>query len=301
MQLSRFVRAAAGAATRIRAAQSYAAASQRVLVVPRRSLCTKSTSPSKTDPAPASNTSVTAKSGEAKPIVETAEAIKPNAAPESSNLGEATKPAGEVASATAAPDAAGVKAFPDVPSTSLGLGFAADPQTNDPLKWKKFAYKYVGAVLVFLISYKTLHWYVDGLAKDGKRQREEVEENKEILREINAPKEANVGIVSNAAPVVVATKTVENSTGASVVANTDADVPQMRIFDQVKEEAPNVVSELEELYVYKIELETKRRDLEADKKSSDVRSQKEDISTELKALENDIEMLEQAEKKKANS
>jgi hypothetical protein len=87
---------------------------------------------------------------------------------------------------------------PDVKSVDIGQ--VQDPHTNDPLKWKKFVWKYVGALIVFGASYKGLHWYVDSLSKEGKRRREEMEisktavfemaEDRQLHREADARKAA---------------------------------------------------------------------------------------------------------------
>lgn len=57
-------------------------------------------------------------------------------------------------------------AVPDVSSTSLGL----DDPVDDPLKWKKFAWKYAGALVVFGVAYTGLNRYGDHLMKEKKER-----------------------------------------------------------------------------------------------------------------------------------
>ena len=56
-----------------------------------------------------------------------------------------------------------------------------------------------------------------------------------------------------------------------------------------------MVSELDELYVYKVELETKLRDLTAEKRTREVDAKKHDVELELKELAGEIRELEQKE------
>lgn len=217
---------------------------------------------------------------------------------ESSKVADGAKAAGETAPTAAAEQ--GAAKIPDVSSTSLGL---EDPMTNDPLKWKKFAYKYAGALLLFLVSYKTLHWYVDRLEADGKRKREELEENKTIIEGIQGQQNSQDAPVvpgRPASPSTMAKQTVEASAGSTAspgLANALQQVPegpgsQMRIFDPVKEEEPHLVSELDELYVYKIEMETKVKDLGMQTRTREIDTEKSEIETELKQLDKDIAELE---------
>lgn len=255
----------------------------------------------------ASAATVARKAAEKPLAADVGRTVEVSSASEPSKLGNgpaqvATADAAEANSAKPDPK------IPDVPSTSLGM---EDPDANDPLKWKKFAFKYAGAVLLFMISYKTLHWYVDRLEADGKRQRAEVEENKEILREISSPRASTpLAASSSITPAASAAPTVGADLGSSqghprnqsaAAAIQDESLPALRIFDQVKEEEPHVVSELEELYVYRVELETKLRDLRADPSSKENGAQQREIKSELKELENEIMVLEAQELKKGKS
>lgn len=189
---------------------------------------------------------------------------------------------------------------PDVSSTSLGL---EDPMTNDPLKWRKFAYKYAGALLLFFVSYKSLHWYVDRLEADGKRRREELEENKTIIQGMDEasdhPKDGAIsGVRGNPATVASQTPTAlgENNApvglaGAVPQAGSEG-MPALRVFDSVKQEEPHLVSELEELCVYRIELERKLVDLDSQGRTSDTDAERQGIEADLKQTEADIAILE---------
>lgn len=187
-------------------------------------------------------------------------------------------------------EAKGEGPIPDIGSTSLGID---NPESTDPLKWQKFAWKYAGAVLLFFVSYKTLHWYVDRLEADGRRMREEVEENKEIVREIEGGAKKGEG---------ERVSREEGSDGALIARAKevqDEKLPPLRVFDAVKEEDVGVVSELEELYVYKIELEGKLRGLGEGEWSEEVGKEKMEVEEELKALEVEIRDLVMKEGKKS--
>lgn len=179
--------------------------------------------------------------------------------------------------------------IPDIRSTSLGID---NPESNDPLRWQKFAWKYAGAVLLFFVSYKTLHWYVDRLEADGKRMREEVEENKEIVREIG------VGAKNEGGGRMSGGEGSEPVLMTKAKAAQDERLPPLRIFDPVKDEEVGMVSELEELYVYKIELEGRLRDLRGTEWSEEVGREKKEVEDELKGLEVEIRDLEEKERKK---
>lgn len=217
------------------------------------------------------------------------------------------KPTGEATKKQTIDETNGV-GFRDIPSTSLGFNLpdinsttlgAEDPMSKDPLKWRKFLWKYAGALLLFMVGYKSLHWYVDGLEKEGKKRREEVEENKDIVKQLQTQK----GGGSPGAPVG-GMSTVQMGmmgTGSGMVESEehimsrarqmqDERLPELRVFDTVKDEAPGSVSELDELYVYRIELQAKLRDLGPGEEADDVQK-------ELDALAGDIEELEAKQKR----
>ncbi len=76
--------------------------------------------------------------------------------------------------------------IPDVQSTGLGL---EDPE-DDPKKWQKFVWKYLGSLVVFAIAYKTVGWYADSLEEEGRKKRDEVEERKLAREEYEAQRAA---------------------------------------------------------------------------------------------------------------
>lgn len=191
-------------------------------------------------------------------------------------------------------------AMPDVSSTSLGL---EDPMTNDPLKWRKFAYKYAGAVLLFFVSYKTLHWYVDRLEADGKRKREELEENKTIIQGMNGPSNpqpnytvpntgVNPAILANQKPASFGGSDAPVGVAGNAPQAGSESMPAIRIFDPVKQEEPHLVSELEELWVYKIELEGKLKDLGSQPRTKETDAERLDIEADLKETVAEIAVLE---------
>lgn len=298
MQSGRLLRVATRSAARYYAPRRVGCLPPQVHGLPRRPYCADAAAAPKPPPPPAQRTGA-AKSAEAI-TADAAKSAEGGKVADGSKAADSAKIADAVAPTAAATEQSAAK-IPDVSSTSLGL---EDPMTNDPLKWKKFAWKYAGAVLLFFVSYKTLHWYVDRLEADGKRRREEVEENKSLIQEMNGTQQPQGADGIPGIPVasaVVANQTVEASSGNSAtplgpqsVLQQGAEEPlqQMRIFDPVKEEEPHLVSELDELYVYKIELETKLRDLGELERTGEIDAEKLEIETELKSLAEDIVDLE---------
>lgn len=160
--------------------------------------------------------------------------------------------------------------IPDVPSSSLGLWEEQDEK--DPNKWKKFAWKYAGAVVVFLISYKTLHWYVDRMEAEGKRQRDELEEKKKISEELHASQK-RLPIFDGPSPSGIRPSerlhtpptlppspilsTMSESPTPSDEYVADPQTPQLpkELLDQFAAPLPQTSSELDELYAYRKELE----------------------------------------------
>lgn len=185
----------------------------------------------------------------------------------------------------------GESRIPDVPSTSLGIHH---PEADDPLKWRKFAWKYAGAVFLFFVSYKTLHWYVDRLEADGKRKRDELEENKQIVRQIEG-----VGKEGDGSNLPAAGGAVDGLLMARAKASQDDALPQLKIFDSVKEEEAGAVSELDELYVYKIELDGRLNDMERKEWTEQLGKEKEQLHQELNALVAEIRDLESKQRNKS--
>lgn len=190
--------------------------------------------------------------------------------------------------------------IPDVPSTSLGLFEEADEK--DPNKWKKFAWKYGGAVLLFMISYKTLHWYVDRLEADGKRRREEMEENKNIANEIREKGSefpslsSSVSIGASDTDENVPLSPMSKSPSASALppgsTQLQTQTPQ-EFFDQLSAQVLTSSSELDELYTLKGELEKKRKDISNRQVAGDNCSDElSNLDIELEALHDEIKYLE---------
>jgi hypothetical protein len=188
----------------------------------------------------------------------------------------------------------------DIKSTDIGQ--VQDPHTNDPLKWRKFAWKYVGALIVFGVSYKALHWYVDSVAKEGKRRREDMEEGKTAVletpedrraqREADAKKAAALlQQAKNPLGTVVAAKSGEiaNSSAGSAdldtklspeeAAERENDV-KFQVFKPVEEEE-GFVSQEDELMLLEAELEARLKKLRAQKRSREIDEEKRQVKSEL--------------------
>lgn len=178
------------------------------------------------------------------------------------------------------------KVIPEVNSTTLGL---EDPQANDPLKWRKFAWKYAGALALFLVAYKSLHWYVDALEADGKRRKEEMEENKVIASEFQED-QARAQTLLNAA----------QNPAQSIVTEDNAQNKQPAMLFKPVQEEEGFVSELDELRTLQVELEAKLKALNAERRQTDEIEQKKwDIHGELKDLAKEIAELEKTERRKS--
>lgn len=213
--------------------------------------------PVRTSAASESQVSKPSAADKAKQSVPSEAAAKQEPEVKSINESPATKaPAAAVSAETA--DKAQI---PDVPSTSWSsIGFE-EADVKDPNRWKKFAWKYAGAVLLFMISYKSLHWYVDRLEADGVRRREEMEENKEIVKDIRS-----------------------------------TDKPAAPTFEFMEQfpppDLPKQSSELDELYAYKTELEVRLKELGSQSRSAERDTNRKETRTELKDIANEIRVLE---------
>lgn len=216
------------------------------------------------------------------------------------------------ATATLSPSAAGASAtpvVPNVPSTSLGLFEEADEK--DPKLWKKFLIKYVGAVVLFMVSYKALHWYVDGLKAEGKRKREELEENKMLGKELRASspelptlKPPGQQFSSSpspspfASPTPSGTATPQMQTSSSAVLPLQTEMQQsqpqtpLEYLEQISAPIPVSSSELDELYAYRSELEAKVVQLTASSSSEAHDAELASVTEEVSALRDEIALLE---------
>lgn len=234
----------------------------------------------------------------------------------------------------------GPAVLPDVPSTSLG--FVEDPAANDPLKWKKFAWKYGASVAVFFVSYQALHWYVGKIETDGKRKRREMEENKTLVnetpadwareKEIANAKAAEKAAEKAGAKAAAATPLLQPAAGlveaeadpAASRANADtvvaADAPESSpvdapagvseepkkgpvLFSPVTDETV-VLSELEELTVFRAELDAKLKQLRMQKvRTAENDAEKLAIKRELKDVASEIAILasKEADKLRKNA
>lgn len=200
--------------------------------------------------------------------------------------------------------------IPDVPASSLGLWEEQD--AKDPNKWKKFAWKYAGAVVLFLISYKTLHWYVDRMEAEGKRHRDELEEKKKVSEELQAsqkrlpifdgPSSSVPPSERMPTPVILPPSPIistisENATGSddeSSVSQPQTQQLPKELLDQFAAPLPQTSSELDELYAYRKELETQlakhmEKSVSTEEQDSDEAGE---IREELASLAAEIQHLE---------
>ncbi|KAI0565964.1 hypothetical protein FGB62_13g128 [Gracilaria domingensis] len=167
--------------------------------------------------------------------------------------------------------------IPDIPSNSwTSIGF--EPQdANDPNKWKKFAWKYVGAVLLFFVSYKTLHWYVDRIEEEGKQRKKGLEETREFSNELKSGGNSSAGV-------------------SSMFQNT---VEQNADFKRMMDEQQSSIqtsSELDELYRYRDELDSRLRELRKQGRTPEIDAEKKEVKLELRSLAGEISTLERKKK-----
>lgn len=226
-----------------------------------------------------------------------------------------TAPAANAAPAAAA-GKEGAPTIPDINSTTLGIEHIPDPHTNDPLKWRKFLWKYAGAVAVFLVAYKAVHYYVDGLQEDGQRRRDEVEENKELRKQFDADQEKAHRMLATAhSPAAAMGQMAPGAMPGAAPGSGDAEPgamgapmpaagaegeqpPPMALFKPIQEEE-GFVSELDELRTLQVELMAKHKALGKERRQTDeVKSKMWGIEGELKDLDREIEELERVEAKR---
>lgn len=204
--------------------------------------------------------------------------------------------------------------IPDVPASSLGLWEEQD--AKDPNKWKKFAWKYAGAVILFLISYKTLHWYVDRMEAEGKRQREELEVKKKVSEELHAsqkrlpifdgpspasvPSSERLPAAAALSPSPIISTISENAVSAEEPAaqSETAQLPK-ELLDKFAAPLPQTSSELDELYAYRKELEAQIGVYMGETASTHEQGTGgiEELKEELASLAEEIQLLEKKKKK----
>lgn len=181
--------------------------------------------------------------------------------------------------------------FPDVNSTTLGL----DPYEieDDPKKWQKFAWKYLGSIVVFLIAYRAVNKYAESLEKDGKELREVVEENKVLAKQFEEEDKK-----SRERAEVMLKKVQQPGRVQQEQQGQEKQQQQvgMSLFRTVEEE-DGFVSELDELRTLRVELEVRLKALE---KANSVEAKDEmwKVEREVKDLDREIEELEMEEVRK---
>lgn len=187
------------------------------------------------------------------------------------------------------------------------IGSIPDPHTNDPKKWQKFAWKYLGAAVVFGFAYNAVHRYVDQKEAEAKERREDLERAKVEVHETAAERAARMKDDMEKAEELLAQaknplrpneqqpnpeKTGENASEADGTAVTSAppsaDQP-FRLFKPVQEEE-NFVSEEDELRVLELELLARLRKLrEAPKRTRENDAEKRIVKQELRDVRAELE------------
>lgn len=141
----------------------------------------------------------------------------------------------------------------------VDIGSVPDPHTNDPLKWRKFLWKYAGALAVFAVSFNSLRWYRKKLENEGARKREDVEISKTAVNETAADRAAQRaaeaamqvrseadGAPSVAVPEGIVPFGVRDPSAVSSTSKVD-DVSMLSLTDveeQTKDTARNVKNEI---------------------------------------------------------
>lgn len=163
--------------------------------------------------------------------------------------------------------------IPDVPARSLGLFEEED--ARDPNMWKKYAWKYIGALVLFLGAYETLNWYTRKVEEENKRRREENNEQttNETSSSTSTSNEQNThqGNITQAA--------------ANSSSHTDSvDDYLAKMSEHAAQSMTIASSELDELYAYRRELEAQLQTAGADNSV--------ELKEELEAVIEEIEMFE---------
>jgi hypothetical protein len=186
-------------------------------------------------------------------------------------------------------------ALPDINSTDIGA--IPDPHTNDPKKWQKFAWKYVGVLITFGVAYKTLHWYVGRVEKEGKQRREDMELNKTAKHETAADRAARREEDAAKATALLAQIQSPSARTADAAGATHVQVAEdklsvdgslsnsedmlFQVFKPVQEDE-GFVSQEDSLKLLEVELESKLKGLRSAKtRSREIDAEKKRIKEEL--------------------
>jgi hypothetical protein len=211
--------------------------------------------------------------------------------------GNAHNPASvQSASSISASDYTAAKgSLPDINSTDIGA--IPDPHTKDPKKWQKFAWKYVGALMTFGVAYKTLHWYVGRVEKEGKQRRDDMELNKTAKHETAADRAARreEDSARAAALLAQAQSPIARTAGTAGISHVqmeegkssaDGSLPNsedtlFQVFKPVQEDE-GFVSQEDSLKLLEVELESKLKGLRSAKtRSREIDAEKKRIKEEL--------------------
>lgn len=189
--------------------------------------------------------------------------------------------------------------IPDVPSQSLGLFEEQD--ARDPNMWKKYAWKYIGALVLFLGAYETLHWYVDKVEEENKLRHDKNNEQTTTngtssTEEQNADQNEMPFLMAGTSPSVVSTaaNTSSVATPASLIPlqqqtqdhqdSDSVDEYWAQMVAHATQSTSIASSELDELYAYKRELEAQLQTAGAGISA--------ELKEELEAVNEEIEIFE---------
>ena len=175
-----------------------------------------------------------------------------------------------------------------VNSTSLGLEPEVTGAGDDPLKWRKFFWKYAGAVLLFGVAFTGLNRYKEQLISAKKEKERQ--------------KQARTWPIAGNQTSTGSNDLLETSTSANV-ASEDATIPASEVSQSTETEGrpqflPRLISvnevvlnEREELELRELELAAKLREISvnedrtwSEKDAADVQRQLDSVRTALEGM-----------------
>jgi hypothetical protein len=209
----------------------------------------------------------------------------------------------------------GKGSLPDINSTDIGA--IPDPHTHDPKKWQKFAWKYLGVLITFGVSYKALHWWVDRVEKEGKQRREDMEISKTAKYETPADRaaqreadtaEAQTLLAKVKSPLGSPIDEADNAKRQDISKEGDpaqvepavADT-SFQVFRPVQEDE-GFISQEDSLKLLEIELEARLKKLREHKqRTREIDLEKKQIKEELKDLRKELATFDSEQTTQAES
>jgi len=144
--------------------------------------------------------------------------------------------------------------IPNIYSSSLGL---ESPDDDDPKKWQKFGWKYLGSIVVFVIAYTGIGWYADEMEKERKRLAGN-DDSPTTSQETQQQQQRGITDAAAATAVAVA---------------------------QPTDEIAGFISELDELKKYRAELVAALDSAESDERRNELREEIGELRAEIDLLE----------------